>query len=232
MRSIVFALLLGATLSGCSGTETGNPGVQVKLAMLARTTDEASVNLANTGSELEVERGLIAFDGIQLLSCTGDAGPELRGEVVVDITEPGGMEFTLDGTASSTCGVELRIAPPSVDPGDIGEYSVLLSGTRSDGTPFEIRSRVESRITLTSATGEAFDPASLILAFDLAVWLDPEEVHGAVIHENVAQIDDLANPELLAAIEARLEVGAELFVDSNYDGQLDADESDPVASSR
>jgi hypothetical protein len=82
---------------------------------------------------------------------------------------------------------------------------------------------------VTLSASEAFAIKELILAFDLAVWLDPAELHEAALHEEVAQIDDVANPDILAAVEARIALGAQLFVDADGDGQLDADESEPVA---
>ena len=140
------------------------------------------------------------------------------------------MELTLEGAAGEACGIEFHVVPPATDTSVLGTSSFLLAGTRSDGTPFEVRSQLDHTVTLSGDT--PFDPSHLILAFDLAVWLDVDEVHGAVLHQEIAQIDDQANPEILASIETRFDLAAELFVDADGDGELDASEELPVAHSQ
>ena len=222
----LFVCLSVVVALGCSGTETGNPGSQIELAISARTTDATRVSVGDQASALRVDSALISFHDIVVLSCSGEVTAELT-NTVVDLTESGAMQFSLDASSGEACGIRFDVAPAAGDAGLLGDYSVVLGGVRSDGAPFEVDSLLETTITLSSTAG--FDAERLILAFDLAVWLDPDEVHGAVLHEDVAQISDQANPELLAAIDARLELSAELFVDEDGDGQLDAGESDPVA---
>jgi hypothetical protein len=210
-----------ATL-GCSGTETGNPGSQVSLAISVRSSDEVKVSQSDAESALHVETALISLDNVQMIPCSGDASAHL-GATIVDLTDDSPTDLTLEGTASEACGIKFDVAPPATDGSVLGEYSLLLGGTRSDGTPFEVRSQLEHTVTLSADA--SFDPGHLILAFDLAVWLDPDEVHGAVLHEEIAQIDEQANPELLMSIEGRFDLGAELFVDADADGQLDSGET-------
>lgn len=224
-RKSLFACLTALGVLGCSGTETGNPGGQITLAISARTTDATRVSSSDGASELQVESARVSFRSIVLLSCSGEATAHWS-DMAVELTDADAMQFRVNATSAEACGLRLEVAPPEEDAA-LGEYSVLVGGARSDGTPFEISSKLETTVTLSSDT--SFEAEQLILAFDLSVWLDPDEVHGAVLHEDVAQISDQANPELLAAIDARFGLSAELFVDGDGDGHLDSDESEAVA---
>lgn len=232
MGRLIGSLLLPVVALGvcaCAGTETGNPGRQAQLAISARSSDETKVTLNDVESELRVDSALISLANISLVSCSGDEIARLPA-TVVDLKEPDSTPFAFETTSATACELVFDVMPPADDSGPLGNYSLVIGGARADGTPFQVNSRFETHITLSS--GEPFEVGSLILAFDVAVWLDPVEVHGAVLHEDVAQIDDQANPEILAAIELRTAISAELFVDADADGHLDADESVPVASAQ
>jgi hypothetical protein len=216
----LLAAAAAALASACTGTDVGNPAVDVDFAAYNLSTPTATVETAT----MEVERiRLRPAD-----DCEGGSEIEIEGPFDVDLTTPTSIaELTdLDLAAQGYCRFELRWHPDD----DTG-LAITVSGD-ADGTPFAVRSRRndELRLEATDADGFTIDEATsaLFVAFDMAAWLDGVEVSGAELDgDGVAVIDDDVNRDLLDVFESNVTDAADLFDDGDGDGTLDDDEHDP-----
>lgn len=210
-------LAAAAALAACTGTDVGNPAVDVHFAAYNLTAPAATVDQAT----MQVERIRLR----PAADCDGGAEIELEGPFAVDLTSPTSIADLTDVEieAQAYCRLELRWHPDD----DTG-VAIEVAG-EADGTPFAVRSRRndELRLEATDADGFTIDDATsaLFVAFDMAAWLDGVDVASAELDgDGVAVIDDDANGDLLDVFEDNVTDAADLFDDDDGDGALDDDE--------
>jgi hypothetical protein len=236
-RTGVFgAGLLAAAVSGCTATETGNPVTQQTLALTARSSSE-DVSTGDSGASLRVSSAWIVLGDMRFVkSADCDRGPASR----VDVEGPQAIELVenrdalaLELEAASYCRVRVRLDRAkdlSGAPADLDDHSVLLRGSRADDTELVLRSRRNFDLDLR-ARGEGFDltgaRGAMILAFDLATWLDGVDLENAEPDANgVIVIDDQADRARLGVFEDNVKQAMELFRDRDRDSKLDEDDLD------
>jgi len=210
-------LAAAVALAACTGTDVGNPAVDVNFAAYNLTAPGATVEHAT----MQVERVRLrpADD------CEGGAEIEIEGPFMIDLTSPTSIaDLTdLELDAQAYCRLELRWHPD-----DDTDRAIEVTGV-ADGTPFDVRSRRndELRLEATDAGGFTIDDATsaLFVAFDMAAWLDGVDIASAELDgDGVALIDDDANGDLLDVFEDNVTDAANLFDDDDGDGSLDDDE--------
>ena len=130
------------------------------------------------------------------------------------------------------CSVGVRLQPsgdplPAGAPPELAGASIVVLGRLPDDTSFVIVSRVDTEYELR-ASGGRFDMSEtddgVFLGFDVAAWLaDLDLASGTPGVDGRIRIDADDNPDLLAAFEARIGSGLELYRDNDHDGRPDVD---------
>lgn len=225
-RQVLCAAVTAALASVCTGTDVGNPAVDVNFAAYNLTSEQAAVDVATM--KVEQIRLRPADD------CEGGAEIEIDGPFAVDLTSPTAIADLTDVEVEDQayCRIELRWHP-----GDDTGIAIEISGD-AGGTPFTIRSgrNDDLRLEATDADGFTIDEATsaLFIAFDMAAWLDGVDVASAELDGGgVAVIDDDTNDALLDVFEDNVTDATRLFDDDDADGALDEDEheeNDTLAS--
>jgi len=217
---------------GCAGTETGNPTLpSVELRVSGFSNDFQSVTLGATGPGLTLDRVLVALERVELEPCTASRAPLRFDGLGADLMERPAPTNTATGTDSEYCAARVALAPAVG--GDLPELegrSVLVQGSRADGTPFEIASALRVEIDLsTMPPNTPFGTHGLLLAFNMATWFEGVGVDSAVAQGGAIAIDETHNPEVLAAFEARASLSPALYDDADGNGLLAGDNQPPTA---
>lgn len=245
LRRFTFVLAL-AVLSGCAGTEIGNPqtdqttNVQFEFAPLP-----VAANALTLASGIEVDRAWLAVEEIRFR-------PD---EACLDIDETSPLEedyigpqasFSIDVVtgeldpplepfgvpAQAYCRFELELDSESSD--DLEPYSIIIEGTLADGRPFEILIEEDAELELRGDFTLSPGDATLFLAFDLESWLIPEQFQdleedadGVVrVSSNSDEAEDVAD-----AIFDAIDRSLTLFRDLNANGVIDLDTDEIIARS-
>jgi hypothetical protein len=212
------ASVLVVALAACSGTEVGNPVVDVDFQIY---------------NVMQVEAATVTVERIRLrpaANCEGDAELELLGPFVVDLLAARPLPELSDLEVAE--GGYCRFEVTWDDAAEIGAVSMAFAGARaSDGTPFSLQSvrndelrldAIDGAFPIDAATHALFvslDETSLFAGLDLdAAIVDPD---------GTIYIDDARNTALLDTFEANVEAATKLFDDDDDDRVLDADERDP-----
>lgn len=232
-----FALAAACCLlwSACFGTETGNPPLTAELTVDAHSSDPARVAIDVDASEAVVEEawvvvGDVAFVGDDGCDAPAEVMPQLVGLGARDHAGPEPARTSFETTARDFCSVavELELAEtlPAGAPPELDGASVVLRGRRGDGTPFTLVSAAPTTIDVRSL-GDRFrideTRDGLFLGFDVAAWLDGVDLStGTPAMDGRVHVNATEHPELLAAFEANLSRGVELYRDDDLDGVPDA----------
>ena len=214
----IACILVLAVSAGCTGTEVGNPVIDVDF------------ELSNRG---EVTGARVAVDRVRLrpaADCNGSTELDILGPFVIDLFVAAPLPELTDLEVSE--GGYCRFEVQWDDADDLGGASMVFTGTRaSDGTPFELTSVRNDELRLDAVDGEfPIDDATnaLFVAFDGNALFDGIDLDGADVDgDGTIYIDDSSNEDLLDTFEGNLDAATQLFDDDDEDGQLDDDERDP-----
>ncbi len=228
--------LLG--LAAC-GTETGNP--ELDMFSAARSSQPDAVGIEEEASTLRIDGAWVAFGDIRVVqsaACDGPGGAEadIDGPWVADLL--GGPPQLLSVPDDEYCRVRVpmdavRAPLPSGTPAQLEDASVFVEGQLADGTPFELVSRREPELDVRSRTAPFLlsdSQQALVLAFDMAVWLDGVDLSEGELDGSMLRIDEGNNDTLLEAVEDNIERSLELYEDSTGQGVV-ADGDTPLATS-
>ena len=208
---------------GCA-TEIGNPEgtFEGNFAALARTTDDAAVGIELGNGDI-VSSAIVTLREVRFESAERcDNGvvqeSEIKGPWTVDLVETDTLPIKL--LDQEFCRLRLRL--DRAEGGPLDDLSVELTGKRSDGTPFLLRSRNKPTLELRTEDGDPFKVTDasdqLLLAFDMARWLafdlDGLEAGG----DGTIVIDEDDNGSALDVFEDAVEVSLDLFDDRDGDG--------------
>lgn len=236
--------------AACTGTDVGNPVVDVELALYEPSFPAEPAAAARTtvrpgeAATVTIEEAWVAIDRVRLraaAACEGQAELEIADAFALDLLAPGPIPrlAMLEVTATDYCRFELRWASAEADelpagaPAELAGASIYLAGTRGDGAPFVLRSDRGDELRL-DAIGGGFPidhaTGALFVAFSGQALLAGVNLEAAALEGGVARIEDGSNDDQLAAFEANLEAAVRLFDDDDNDGELDPDErADPLA---
>jgi hypothetical protein len=228
MRSWSLALALLCLVPSCTGVDVGNP------VDVAFTIHDAPTGVTIDEAWLGVERLRLRREG----ECQPDTidGQEVPGPFVLDL-EAVGPDPGLTGVRVSAgvyCRIDVewsQVEQAGTAPPELVGHSVLLTGTRADGTPFVIRSLRADFMQLVMAEGliELDAQHGLFIAFDgLALLTNVALDQATVGGDGVIRIEQGSNDPLLADFEAGMHFAASLFADLDNNGRLDPTERDPA----
>lgn len=246
-RYLFLSLLLAtATLTGCVGTDIGNPEQDSEVTLDYEGYESEDPGALVLDSGITLEAAWIVVEAVQLSEvdggCTPPDNPDVQGPLVVELLtrreHPNTPVFTR--LATDYCGLELRLTTATADilpadaPPELVGQSVLLSGLRADNLPFTLLADFNDSLSL-SPNGDSFsllpERDHLILAFDLRGWIDASLLDGLL--NLLGPITDATAPDLIAGLRASLTGSIHLYRDSNDNGILDPQElaAAPLASS-
>lgn len=227
---------------GCNATETGNPVAGQTLALTARSSSDDVATGSSADAALNVSSALIVVSDMRFVqSADCDRGPgsrlDVEGPIAVDLVEKNEvLDLQLD--AARYCRVRVRLNKDkdvSGAPSELEDHSILLQGERADGVSFTVVSRRSFDLELR-ARGDGFSlgtgKEAMILAFDLATWLDGVDLEGAAPDSSGAiEIDDDHDRERLDVFEDNVKQAMELFKDGNGNAKLDEGDLERVLAS-
>ncbi len=241
MRQTALVGLFSLAVLACTGTDVGNPVVDLDFSLHESEVAGGTVAReiwAGAVPGLTLDEAWVVVDRIRLREgsdCSGQAEFELRGPYFVDLFGQGTLPALRDieVPGDQFCRFEFRWDAedmvPSNAPSDLQGASLLMTGTRTDGTRFVLKSarndefRLDAKdntFSLSDATGTlfvSFDAAFLFTGIDLL----SAEVGG----DGVIRIDKDNNSDLIDIFDTNLADAAKLFDDDNNDGELDQAES-------
>lgn len=237
---LVPGLLLLLPSGACSsGTETGNPSLQLSgaLSYTGYSSKPSDFGVRDGGAIATIDNAWLALATVSISpdgACGIDGGQAFAvpGLGVGDHAA-GSHNFTaFVAKPGSFCSVDLPFlrAPMSTGagslPAELSGQSLLLVGKLADGTPFTIASSATPVLNL-SAVGSGFalsaEQTDLVLAFDFAAWLEAVDFAAAELTRGQIVISADSNSQLLAPLEAKLAAGVALYRDRDGDGLIDPD---------
>jgi hypothetical protein len=248
MRSRLLSVVLGVAAAGlvfsCGptvGTDVGN-GATVAVEMRGydkqKTTAPLSMTLVDGTSidELWVVSSRFRVRRASSDTCAGSGADEekLAGPFVADLVGDGfvGGPPILDTAATGYCRLWIDIGDshatlPAGSPAELEGASIFVRGTRRDGVPFRITSKLKTDLRLDAKSGTPFvvpeGDSQLFIAFPL------DEILAASGIDLLAGADIVVDAEnekeTLKAFEAAFRKAAKLFRDGDDDGDLDLDEA-------
>lgn len=236
-------LLASACMSAaCAASETGNPVEGQTLSLTARSSD-AHVSAGEpkgAAADVTVSAAWIVIKEVRFVrSAVCDRGQDaevsIEGPIVAElVAEPTVLDLAVEDASYCRVRAPLDRAErvPDFAPDELQDAAIVVEGTRSDGTPFVIRSEATPDAELRSR-GAPFSlssaRASLVLAFDLGRWLQGVDLDAAKPDaRGVVRIDDDHHRALLDRFEDNVEAAMELFDDVDHDGELSETEIEDV----
>ena len=228
MRALALILLGAAACTG--GTETGNP-VTAELRMHGHSSMPQAYAVGTAAGGAVVTGMWMRVPGLAMVD--GDCATAVAsadGMSAQDYTTAALVELAVDD--APMCAVSIALDPqapaPTNAPPELAGATVLVTGTLVDGTPFVIRSARAGTLTVGEVAGHfrvTADAPGLLLGFDVATWLRDLDLASATPGgDGVIRVDAQNDPLRLAAFEAALARGAELFRDLNQNGEVDGPE--------
>jgi hypothetical protein len=241
----VTAAFLGAALmsiAGCVGTEVGNPQEDASVSVEFKGVEQPRPSALTLSSGVRIDEAWLVFSesSVELASsCDEDDEIDVDQPFVVELVSgselPTPNMFTRP--RANYCRFELEVAALTVDelpagvPDDLDATSLWVRGARADGTPFVLRSQVETTIELAGDIALTGDRESLIVAFAVDRWFEDAGLDAAEGTDEIA-IDDENNVDVLEAVNGNIAGSALLLRDSNDDGAAQASElAAPIADS-
>jgi hypothetical protein len=238
MKSIPLAVLGLAACDG--GTDVGNP---VDVGFEAHDLDDGTgareASAAN--GRVEVDELWIKVRELRIRPANRCEDPtvesRLPAPIAIDLI-PGMVPADLDDLAVEA-GPYCRLDfgwhyedGPAGGPPELDRHSIVVFGSRADGTPFVIRSDRGDSLSL-DARGGAFgiDDATigLWIGVDANAWLAGMDFDTAVVGgDGVIRIDDDTNRDLIDLFEDNVAPAIRLYVDRDGDGVLDPEERGDV----
>lgn len=232
--------LLGASLgagAGCAGgSETGNPAVPMPIGLSVRSSDETRVNVHTASDTVVIDQAWVAFgpfdfvrgERCAMLDEIGQTAPTL---LVADLAAPG-VEIEVRVEPRDYCGLVIPLERhtrmvPAGAPAELEDHSIVVRGTRMDGTPFELAWPEQEELDMGGIDGllPVREGDRLLFAFDVAVWMEGLDLDGATVSDDgVIRIDEANNSALLLVFEENVECSLELFLDVDGDGAVGADD--------
>jgi hypothetical protein len=225
MKNLLAVIALAVAVA-CSGTETGNPFVaEVRVHAHSSEPTEIAVVVSGGGAvatSVWLQLGPLAFVesgcGASIATTTAPAEADYAGAAVR-------VEGEL--TSQPLCSLRAPLEPAAGGggaPAEVVGASVYVAGTRSDGIPFIALSTRVGIVEVTGIDGDFVvdaDSPALFLGLDVATWFADVDLDGATPIGGTVRIDALNDLTRVAAFDAAIAAGIELYLDPNADGSAD-----------
>lgn len=236
-RLISICIVACVALTGCVGTDVGNPQEGTSEVQLdAKGYQAAESNALTLPSGLRIDSAWISmsqFEFRQANDCTA-SGDVVEQPILVDLIS---NQTVTDRPVFSTpagdyCRLDVGFVPwttevPEGAPAEIAGYSVVIEGARSDGTEFVVRSDMDMSLQLNAqngAFGLARGTQSLIIGFAIDEWFNETTLDAIDPDGSEIVIDSANNPSIYGQFNAALRRSGRLFRDANADHDLNMSE--------
>jgi hypothetical protein len=123
--------------------------------------------------------------------------------------------------------VKLEGAAPSVPgaPAGLTGATLLVTGHRVDGVPFQARVSVADDLVIRPKAGGTFTLGTglvgMLLLFDFDDWIDPTKLAAAEVTNGAILVDASHNQAIAEDIENRLPFSTRLYRDDDRDGRYE-----------
>jgi hypothetical protein len=206
-------LLLGmasATVA-CGGPALGDIVEQeVTLTVSGVASEPKVASIGEPDEGLGVSRASLRTSRVTFEPCGANvAAIELEPRVYELVSVPAPSE-RITTAVEDFCGLRLDIEPK-------GDASTLaVEATNAEGEPLELSSDAATSLHFETDASASFGLEPLLLGIDVSIWLADLPADEA---------------EAGAQLVEKLPPAAALYVDGNRNGKLDADETEPIATS-
>jgi hypothetical protein len=231
MRRRLAAFSLGLSLSCAGGSETGNPAVPTSIGLRVQSSSPELVALRTGAESTVIDEAWVAFGQLAwlapaqcgLLDSYPHLGPTL---IAADLVSPD-VRVKVDVKPGIYCGMvvplENRTSELSADaPQPLHDHSIFVRGRRADGVPFTLAFPEQDELELAArGSFEVTRDTTLLLAFDVAVWMRDVDLGRAQVVDGSIRIDEEHNQALLRVFEANIDCSLELYEDTNGSGRLE-----------
>ncbi len=233
-RALVW-ITLATALAGCGAprniTETGNPELDASLTLRAMSSAPDVVDVAAPAGTMSVEALWLAVERVQFvrgLDCDDPFATLV--EVPGFVTNAADLAPRILGTrlpADDYCSVRLQLDEATElgdAPAELAGQSLLVQGYRADDVAFQIRSEEDVEVEIRAATPITLTEASaaLVVALDLAVWLDGVDLGSLEPDDQgLVRVDEEVNEDVLEQFEDNLEDALEFDDDDDDDDDDD-----------
>lgn len=217
MRALLLGLL--PLTIACGGPSAGEI-VQQRLTVTLSATSSQPQLAAPEESQggLAVTRAFVAASAMTLVPCSDDVASVVLGARGYDLLVDPAEEVTTG--VSDWCAIELDLDPvnEASAEGVPDGATLYVEATDAQGAEYVFASERSQALRFETTGGGAFVGASLVLGFDLALWLTGLPIAEPDMTE--------AETELL---DSQLRSAVALYADGNENEQLDEDEATPIA---
>lgn len=236
MKKIIITMLFaGLSLSGCVGTDVGNPQEEgtAEVEIDVKGYDGSAPNALTLPSGLRIDSAWISMSQFEFrraeeCSAPGDVFEQpILVDVISNETVTERPMFTTP--AGDYCRLDAGFIPwsgtvPAGAPAGIQGNSVVIEGARSDGTEFVVRSDMDMSLQMNAADASfALEdgPEKLIIGFAVDEWFNETTLDAIDSGGNTIEISPNSNPAVYGQFNAALRRSSRLFRDENADNALD-----------
>ena len=232
--------LLASLLVGCTGTDVGNPVVDIDFAL---HSDESSTSITYTHSAISagpiaVTDGWVSVAEIRLRSgaeCADELELEIPSGVPVDLFASGSAEGLSDFMLQENDYCRLSVTwdgftgqLPAQAPAELAGSAIVLQGTRTDGTKFLLWSDQDEKLLFDARNGTfpiASSTQGFIVGLNATKLFDGIDLDTAIVSSNgIIRISPTDNEKILDTFQRNLSNASKLFEDRDDDGDLNPDE--------
>jgi hypothetical protein len=210
-----------AFVLGCGGPTLGDletPAVSIVVTAIASEPDVAVAGDPQAG--LGVERAFVSMSSLTLSPCREDASEIIISPRGYELVSPLPNAELVETAVTDLCGLRFDVDPLAQNAADgVPEgASLYVAGSSAAGIAYALASEQSLSLSFEVEADASFGNQPLLLGFDLSVWLADIPLEAAA--EEAAQ----------TAFETQLSAAVALYVDSNENHVVDAEEQTPVAT--
>lgn len=211
MSKSLLTLLLACAPLSCGGPSVGEI-VSQEVVMRLSTVGEGR-------RTAQVERLIVNASSVRLEACAENVEPLELGARSYDLAQERAPSETVRTAVKAHCGVRLEVEPlDGVEREGVPEGASLhVEGTDAEGEPFTVTSTEAFRLELRAVDEGGFGVVPLLLGVDVTALLAD------------LPLDEESSEEASRLLPEKLVAASALYTDEDDDGELDDDESDPVA---
>ncbi len=251
MQRQTLTLSIMLVVNACTVTEVGNPKMdpgpvvdKLQLSFAATSSDPTIATLGapmpSQTPKIRIDSVWIALSGVRFVrnaECDNDAAGteiDLKQFNRVNLATNTANILPIALNADDYCRVRVRLDRAATNTADVPElfdHSLVIKGTRTDGTTITLQSQANDTIELRSKTTPfAISDAqrALLMSFDVATWFVSLDLTAASVTDGHIIINHDNNRDLLDAFEIKLHDSVRLLKDDNANGRIDDGDKESV----
>lgn len=227
--------------AACVGTSVGNPpGADASPVQIAVVGESDATKIAPTAAgAVTINEAWIVLRDVGLMragTCSkGVASVDFEGPVAANLLTgellPEAPSWQRD-VGETYCALRTQVKGAGAEiagaPANLVDAGIFVAGARGDGTPFELRSDLDSDLQLGAPGKAEFaleeGPVGLLLTFDINTWVSPSLLNQAEVKNGVIKADNGNNAAIAEDAKQKIPGSAKLLRDKNRNGALDPED--------